>query len=352
MWHNLFSNLTLLFFSPMDGLFILGGFFLTFATHLIFWYRFGRDPEPATARPLVYEPPDGLSPAALRYVWKNTADSRCLAAALLNLAAKGVITIEETGRSFQLRPGTIDTANLSIEEGAIARALIGAGGPVDLKGGDGMRFIAGLKNVLGSRLWIKFKDVYFSFNLKYAIPGNAMAILTAGPYVFIMFEDIKVGLGLLVFIILAVAGIHEFVKRTRQSIGSMITKKTGCLIAFLGFMAIFGATPFLLFAPGLVFPILFTPLVCLVFMNLMVAPTVDGRRIMVQIDGFRHFLDVTERPNLGRFPDFNDAPEGAVRQMPYLLALDVDHPWGDTFAETIDRLWKGTAFPAGKTKNP
>ncbi len=263
---------------------------------------------------------------------------------MLSLAAKGVIDIEKTGDDFRITPGIFDRS-MSREEVAIVRKVFKAGGPIDLDWGYGHGIVHEMKNTIGPALNEDFKDVYFSPNLKYTSPGIAMAFLTAGPYVYIMSGDIKFTFSLLVFIVVAVGGIHEFVKRTRQSVGGLINAQTGCLIIFLAFMAVFGATPFLLFAPGLVFPILFTPLVCLVFMSLMAAPNALGRQLMVQIDGFRQFLDVTERPNLQRFPDFNTVPEGAAGQIPYMLALDVEHPWAEAFADTIDGLLSGIAMP-------
>jgi hypothetical protein len=147
-------------------------------------------------------------------VWKNGSDSRCLAAALLGLAAKGVIAIEKTGRAFRLIPGTIDES-LSREEGALAHVLFEAGGPVDLEERQGHRLVTEMKNVLGQALGEEFKDVYFSFNLKYALPGNAVAVLTAGPYAVVLAPDIETGLGMVLFICLGVWGVNEWVQRTR-----------------------------------------------------------------------------------------------------------------------------------------
>ena len=63
-----------------------------FAYFVVSWRRMGRDPRPG---PLVVasEPPDALSPAALRYVIQMGADDTAFAAALISLAGKGHLTI-------------------------------------------------------------------------------------------------------------------------------------------------------------------------------------------------------------------------------------------------------------------
>jgi hypothetical protein len=48
--------------------------------YYVAWKRAGRNPRPGTVVPL-FAPPDDLSPAAMRYVWKMGADNRAFAAA-------------------------------------------------------------------------------------------------------------------------------------------------------------------------------------------------------------------------------------------------------------------------------
>ena len=58
------------------------------------WRRAGRDPKPGTIVP-IFSPPDGLSPAAMRYITKMGADSRAFAAALVELGVGGHIRLTE-----------------------------------------------------------------------------------------------------------------------------------------------------------------------------------------------------------------------------------------------------------------
>jgi hypothetical protein len=59
------------------------------------WYFVGRDPKKGTIIPL-FHPPQNLSPAAVRYVWKMGYDDQVFSTAVINLAVKGYLKIEET----------------------------------------------------------------------------------------------------------------------------------------------------------------------------------------------------------------------------------------------------------------
>ncbi|MEO7917671.1 MAG: DUF2207 domain-containing protein, partial [Dokdonella sp.] len=56
------------------------------------WNRGGRDPVTGPIFPH-YNPPEGLSPALLRVIWKNRYSPRCFAADLVELAVRGLVVI-------------------------------------------------------------------------------------------------------------------------------------------------------------------------------------------------------------------------------------------------------------------
>jgi len=80
----------------------LFGLLLISAYYLCVWLLVRRAPMPATHIPPCYSSPDGMSPAALRYVWKMGYDTKVLAVALVDLAIHGVITIVNHGKDFRL----------------------------------------------------------------------------------------------------------------------------------------------------------------------------------------------------------------------------------------------------------
>ena len=75
----------------------------TSAYYLFAWVLFGRDPRGGTTIPL-YRPPRDLSPALMRYVWKEEFDDRTFWASALSIVAKGMATMEVTDGQAVLRP--------------------------------------------------------------------------------------------------------------------------------------------------------------------------------------------------------------------------------------------------------
>src|SRR5207302_2071941 len=50
-----------------------------------------------------YEPPEHLSPAAIRFAWKRTFDDRTFWAAVLSIVSKGLATIQSQDSAAVLR---------------------------------------------------------------------------------------------------------------------------------------------------------------------------------------------------------------------------------------------------------
>ncbi len=74
---------------------------LLLAYYLLAWVMVGRDPEAGVVITR-YEPPVGLSPGTSRYVDRMGYDHKTFAAALVNLAVKGLVEIKEEGREYTL----------------------------------------------------------------------------------------------------------------------------------------------------------------------------------------------------------------------------------------------------------
>ncbi|HTG64081.1 MAG TPA: hypothetical protein VL917_05390, partial [Sphingomicrobium sp.] len=76
------------------------------------------------------------------------------------------------------------------------------------------------------------------------------------------------------------------------------------------------------------------PVVALAFF-LLGAPTREGRAMMDRIEGFKHYLSVTERERFDRM----QAPEETLtlfeKYLPYAIALDVETRWADRFQSQI-----------------
>src|SRR4051794_19800127 len=65
------------------------------------------------------------------------------------------------------------------------------------------------------------------------------------------------------------------------------------------------------------------------------APSVEGRRVMDQIDGFRQYLGVAEEDRLNALNPPEKTPELFERFLPYALALDVENRWAERFTAVL-----------------
>ena len=83
----------------------------------------GRDPPNGTIIPL-FDPPDGMSPAAVRYVDRMSFDDRCFAAAIVDLGVKGHLRIVEAAARPPSRSAAADRP-LAPEESVDVAAVRG-----------------------------------------------------------------------------------------------------------------------------------------------------------------------------------------------------------------------------------
>jgi predicted membrane protein DUF2207 len=119
--------------------------------------------------PLVpsYEPPPGASPAVAAWLFERGKLSRAVAAAIVNMAAKGYLKIEQSGDFYSLtRLGPEVSLSLEPEEDALARTLF--------KGFDCFDFdepTPQLRVALKEFRWALTDTTYFSPHIALSIPA-------------------------------------------------------------------------------------------------------------------------------------------------------------------------------------
>ena len=106
-----------------DLLWGLIGLLAVLTYYLIAWFIVGRDPERRSIVP-EYGPPPGLSPAAVRFISKMGYDDKVFAAAVINMAVKGLLKIKQSGGSYTLMKIREDSDGLSAEEQTIWSNLL------------------------------------------------------------------------------------------------------------------------------------------------------------------------------------------------------------------------------------
>ena len=325
----------------------IGGVLCVFAYYFFAWRRFGRDPEPGTIIPR-FRPPDGLSPAAARFIRMMSFDKQAYSAALINMAVKGYLVIESEDDAYRLRrePGAT-TDDLSRGERSIAKRIF-AGESILLDNKNHATLGKSVK-VLRKSLRTEYEQAYFRRNTLFFVVGVALSfalvVLTASASEdgTLIFRAIIMSLGTAFIAYIALhffGGDDDPTFRGRTSALANRRTLVGIIqaIVFTIVVVVNGAVVS-------VFSIFDSPLqsVCFallgglnsVFFFLLKRPTLAGRKIMDEIEGFRMYLGTAEEERLNLLNPPENTPELFEKFLPYALALDVENEWNDKFARIL-----------------
>ncbi|CAN5460542.1 DUF2207 domain-containing protein [soil metagenome] len=352
------------------GLIVIGlGVILTFFYYLYAWSRVGRDPPKGTIIPL-FTPPSALGPAGMRYVWTQGFDDRTFAAALVGLAVKGRLKIiEDDAKDFTIERKPDSGAALTAAEAALYRAI--PGGRTALKNTNHTT-VSAFRSALENALEKEYENVAFVRNLKWLWLGIALSAisLTAGA-LLLPGEESLTGLFLAFWgsvwwgVLLVIS--WGLVKGLFKSRGFFSKAGSIFSLAFLipFFVAgLVGPVAVLLGSgsPGLYFLAITAILLLvmnLVFHRLLRAPTVEGRKLLDRIEGFRMYMTTAEEERLKILHPPEKTPELFERYLPYALALDCENEWNTKFAAVLAAaaaagatapLWySGNSWDAGRT---
>lgn len=313
-----------------------------------------------------YEPPAGLSPAALRYVMRGGVDGTSLASSLASLAVQGYVEVQAKGASYafwRTRKCATDLGKLPAEEAGIAELLFDASTNVadpacgtkndfqdlrelnpELSSSDKGRTTAVsfgptdprinvLVGAVHARLKPQLEGKYFTWNAWIVLLGmlatlifGVTVVLSAGQetgslflafWSFGFFQGFSALLGL------------ALLSRQRKPVAAVLVS-----------LAFIGAT--LLAARELARDISWVPVASYIammvlngtFLPLLRTPTTEGQKLLSQIRGYKVFLEATERDRLtmlGKTP--SAMPK--LASLPYAIALDVTEPWGDAMATSF-----------------
>lgn len=230
---------------------------LSLVYFVLAWRRVGRDPESKAVMP-VYDPPDGLSPALMRHlVRRRQPDGRTVVATVVRLAQLGALVVVERDGRYRLAKRAAVPPECAPHEVEFFNHLFGGSDALMLGTRAARARLAAAR--LGLRRALRTEhSQYLVTNRRHFWPGLVLSV--AG-----------VVLGLAVGV-------------PRSDLG----------YAYLVFMAL----------------VLVTTNVT--FWKLLQAPTTQAQELMVEIHGFRQFLDASYR-------------DGVAAHLAYAIALGVDH---------------------------
>jgi uncharacterized membrane protein YgcG len=317
------------------------GVALLLAFYLVVWVRVGRDPAGGVIIPR-FAPPGGLSPAAVRYVWKMEFDDRAFTAAIIDMAVKGYLTIEGDGRAaggdtgYRLvRRPKADAAALAPAERKVAAALFGPLDEVRLARQNHAR-VGQARRTLRDELAREHDRVTFRTNRGWFAWGMLLSLLTVAAAVV---AEASAGGDTWVLVLFLSVWLTAWTFGTamlwirRQWVMAVFFTVFGLMAA--GGIVLAGSPPALALLAGL-------GTVNTLFYHLLRAPTRAGRRLLDEIEGLRMYLSVAERDRLNALHPPEETPETFERFLPYAFALDVDQAWAERFQHVLAPGPEGT----------
>jgi uncharacterized membrane protein YgcG len=255
---------------------LLVGLLAALGWYLWAWNRVGRDPGTGVIIPR-FQAPAGLSPAACRYVNDMSFDPKAFTAAIISLAVKGQLLIEEDGKDFTLKR-VPDAPGVSLTKGetAVLNVLLPSRFAAIEMGNENHEQFQKARQELKKALKSEYLGRLFHLNSIYLAPALLASVAAAGIALF--FNG-----GPLVWISYLVLSL-----------------------------AIHG-----------------------LFVFLMRAPTPAGRIVMDEIEGFKSYLDTAEQDRLDQMRSPALTPEVFETFLPYAFALGVENNWCKRFAREI-----------------
>jgi uncharacterized membrane protein YgcG len=326
-----------------------GGLGVIFLYYLIVWAAVGRDPKPGTIVAL-YEPPSGFSPAAIRYLERMGYDNKAFACAIVDMAVKGYLKIENPDGTYSLQRLRSDSSDLTPEEKAVANILFEDSESVWLHNENHTKIAAAIAALKKSLKAAELKT-YFVTNSVYMIPAAVISLVLI---VWMASAHGSPALMIVAFMGVwltgwsaAVAGLvitsaHAWKASFEggHSTGGLAAKAMGTTlvaIPFAGFEVM--ALAMLSGATSIFIALTLVGAVALhiVFHFLLKAPTRAGRTVLDKIDGFKMFLGAVEGDQIRRAMDPQKSPEVFEEFLPYAIALGVEKAWAGKFSGVIDQ---------------
>ncbi|GER00479.1 hypothetical protein JCM17845_11020 [Iodidimonas gelatinilytica] len=240
----------------------LAGVLVVLCYYLWAWHRVGRDPKGGVII-AQYGPPKSLSPAAARYLVKQGWDDAGFSAAIVSLAVKGALDINEDQKkvfTLSRRHGAWRPNNLSAGEVAILDALFAQFDHILVDKKNHKR-LATARTAHRRALAREHLGTHFKRNLGHFVLGAGLSLGFAIP--------------------------------------SLMLAKSTALLMIIALVVLFVLNP--------------------LFFWLLHAPTLKGRKLLDEIEGFKRYLSVAEKDRL----NFHNPPE----KTPELFEAYLPMPW-------------------------
>ncbi len=338
----------------------LVGLLLVLVYYLVVWTMVGRDPPAGTIVPL-YEPPDNMSPAAMRYLERMGFDMTGFTASIMDLAAKGYLTIDrDESQTYRLtrKYGYGEAEKkLSSDESLLACKLFETGDKLYLDKSN-YAVLDRAKKALSLSLHGAMEKIDFVTNVPYLWPGIVLTFLTAVALIALSkSSQLPVVLFMTVWLTGWTLGVSVLLRAVVATWKQVFSGGLGSMGSAL-FLTLF-SVPFLAgecFGIGVLYFGVGLPtmlvLFCAIgsnalFHHLLKAPTRAGRQLMDRVEGFKMFLKAVDGDRMRTMAPPNKTPELFERFLPHAVALGVEHAWAQQFTQVLAAASAGGQSSAG-----
>ncbi|KKB08839.1 DUF2207 domain-containing protein [Devosia chinhatensis] len=311
------------------------------------WLRVGRDPPKGTIIPL-FHPPKDFSPALTHYVSKwGFANSgwTAMTAAIFSLGVKGLVRIDNPDKELTVTAtGREPAEKLPVGEQVLFN-YFASRKAVTFDKANGVE-LATKRGEFTAAIERENRAVWFNNNTGFAVFSFVLAAAMIGAMVvFDVLEPLWLIVAVVAGILMGIIGSVAY--------GAITSGNWFSRLFVLVWVVIFGFN----FAGGALD--IFTGLninnaalaagslvlISVVFSILMRAPTVQGRKVMDDIEGFRLYLETAEKNRLNMVAEPPMTVERFERILPYAIALGVERPWSEHFEAELARNAVDDAAP-------
>lgn len=316
------------------GIILMTAGLLLFVFFIIYfiasWLAVGKDPNDAIVTE--FTPPEGISPAFMRCLWRRGTDRKMFATALVSLAMKDKIEILEEKVLFQkqslLKLKDKNTDGLHEDEKHILKTLFSGRDEFAISQSNWSR-LSSCINFIEKGFNIG-KEKYITANKKYIIPAIIILILFQlilipfGALAFgLIFVNLHYAIFLLVFVGLPKSRVLKtiafialnlfyspffFTMTHNAGIAAMVVE--GCFL--LSFWSL------------------------LIYVNIIDNLTPEGRELFKHIKGFHRYMTIAEEQRVAMSVPVDDEKIFAD-YLPYAFAFDMENKWMKRFEKTLSQ---------------
>ena len=307
-------------------------------------------------RVIRYEPPQGISAAVAAFLLENGRCERAFAAALVSLAARGYISIQQKKDWFILERLREPDAELPPEEATLLASLFPTAlSTYAFNGTDYDRLCQAYRNFrtvvdgiadpefISSHLLLWLFGVVYSVEVPVgvisAVPDlvnktSAPSLMLCGLFAVLGGSCLVAAVRVWPATLRKLASFlpfHQDPSRPPNLNDFIPVFLTANALLGFGFLASSTSTQFALLMTALVF-------LHAVGRHLLDAPTAAGRKLLVELAGFREFLSRADADRLNRENKPGWTPQTLKEYSAYAVALNVEHAWGEEFTDGLMEL--------------